>query len=201
MTLFTSSNPEKVVIWAGACMYGLLRLGELLPESTRALVPATDLSWGDVAVDNHTSPCMIQIHLKQSKCDQVGAGVDIVIGVTGTELCPVAAILKFIEVRGSQPGAFFLNSESKPVAKSWFVNQIREVLVAMGVPEQNYAGHSFRIGAATTAAMAGVEDSTIQTLARWHSSEFLQYIRTPKERLPAYPPPWPSQHQVQDRGS
>ena len=185
MTLFTSSNPEKVVIWAVACtaFFGFFRLGEFLPESTRAFVPATDLSWGDVAVDSHTSPRMIQIHLKKSKCDQVGAGADIVIGVTGTELCPVAAILKFIEVRGSRPGAFFLNSDSKPVAKSWFVNQIREVLVTMGVPEQNYAGHSFRIGAATTAAMAGVEDSTIQTLGRWHSSAFLQYIRTPKERL------------------
>ncbi len=83
----------------------------------------------------------------------------------------------------SQPGAFFLNTESKPVVKSWFVNQIREVLGTLGVPQHDYAGHSFRIGAATTAAMAGVEDSTIQTLGRWHSSAFLQYVRTPKERL------------------
>ncbi len=113
----------------------------------------------------------------------MGAGADIVVGVTRTELCPVAAILEFIEVRGSQPGAFFLNTESKPVVKSWFVNQIREVLGTLGVPQHDYAGHSFRIGAATTAAMAGVEDSTIQTLGRWHSSVFLQYVRTPKERL------------------
>ena len=74
--LFDSSNPKKVVIWAVACtaFFGFFRLGELFSESRRAFVPATDLSWGDVAVDNHSSPRMIQIHLKKSKCDQVGGG-------------------------------------------------------------------------------------------------------------------------------
>ena len=64
MDLFNSSNPEKVVIWAVACtaFFGFFWLGELLPESRRTFVPATDLSWGDVAVDNHSSPHMIQIH-------------------------------------------------------------------------------------------------------------------------------------------
>ena len=36
---------------------------------------------------------------------------------------------------------------------------------------------------ATTAAIAGVEDSTIQTLGRWHSVAYLQYIRLPSEWL------------------
>lgn len=36
--------------------------------------------------------------------------------------------------------------------------------------------HSFRIGAATSAAKAGIEDSTIHMLGRWSSSAFLVYI-------------------------
>ena len=39
-----------------------------------------------------------------------------------------------------------------------------------------YAGHSLRIGVATTAAMAGVEDAMIQTLGRWQSAAYVQYV-------------------------
>ena len=125
---------------------------------------------------------MVQIHLKRSKCDQEGAGSDIVLGVTGLHLCPIRALLQFIETWGSQPGAFFLDA---PVTKPWFITQIRELLAAIGLQQKDYAGHSFLIGAATTAAVAGLEDSMIRTLGRWHSSAFLQYIRTPKEQLAA----------------
>ena len=62
-------------------------------------------------------------------------------------------------------------------------NKIRAGLQAVGLPESNFAGHSFRIGAATAAANAGIEDSVICTLGRWSSSAFLTYIRTPREQL------------------
>lgn len=186
-SLATSTNPDKGVLWAvsASAFFGFFRLGELLQESSTQFNPATSLAWGDVAVDSHANPKMIQFHLKVSKCDQFGAGSDIVVGRTDSPLCPVAAILKYIEVRGDTPGPFFVDSSHKALTKQKFVSQIRIILNSIGLQQDQYAGHSFRIGAATTAALAGVEDSTIQTLGRWHSAAFLQYIRTPKEHLAA----------------
>ena len=184
-SLDASSNPDKTVLWAIAtsAFFGFFRLGELLPDSVASFNAATGLAWGDVTVDSHSNPLMIQFHLKKSKCDQFGSGSNIVIGRTDTLICPVAAILQYIKVRGDQPGPFFLDASRATVTKPQFITQIRGILSALGFPQHQYAGHSFRIGAATTAATMGVEDSMIQVLGRWHSAAFLQYIRTPKERL------------------
>ena len=63
------------------------------------------------------------------------------------------------------------------------MSEIRAALQAAGVPDSGYSGHSFRIGAATTAALNGVPDSLIKTMGRWQSSAYTLYIRTPRETL------------------
>ena len=185
--LVQSGDPERTVIWAVCCVafFGFFRLGELLLPSRDAFNPRLHLAWGDVAVDNARNPQMVRCHLKQSKTDQLGRGVDVVLGKTGADLCPVAAVLGYIALRGDQPGPFFLTPAKTPLSKSDFIGKFRAVLGRIGLPAEDYAGHSFRIGAATSAALAGVEDSMIQLLGRWQSAAFLRYIRTPHERLAA----------------
>ena len=51
-----------------------------------------------------------------------------------------------------------------PFVQDTIVEAIRLALTAAHLPAQDYAGHSFRIGAAIMAAIAWLEDSTIQTL-------------------------------------
>ena len=51
-----------------------------------------------------------------------------------------------------------------PLSKIRFVEAVRQALAAAHLQAQEYADHSFRIGIVITAAMAELEDSTIQTL-------------------------------------
>ena len=141
-TLDSSAHPHKVLLWAVACtaFFGFFRLGELLPESTASISPATTLMWGDVAIDNPAEPTMVKIHLKRAKCDQFGKGEDIIVGLTHNRLCPVAALSSFMVARGTLPGPFFTDKDGTPLIKAWFVREIREVLKTIGLPQGQYAG-------------------------------------------------------------
>ena len=134
-SLARSSNPDRVVLWAvsATAFFGFFRVGELLLDSPTHFTPATKLAWGDVSVDSHTDPKMIQFHLKVSKCDQMGAGSDIVVGRVDSPLCPVTAILRYIETRGDRPGPFFMDSSHQALTKQRFVRHIRDILNSLGL--------------------------------------------------------------------
>ena len=88
------------------------------------------------------------------------------------------AMLSYLKVRGSHPGPLFCWQSGSPLSKSNFVDKVRSALTKANLPADNFAGHSFRIEAATTAASAGICDSSIQSLGRWKSNAYLLYIRT-----------------------
>ena len=55
---------------------------------------------------------------------------------------------------------------------------LRQLLLRLGYNDNQFSGHSFRIGAATSAAASGVEDHIIQTVGRWSSDCYIRYIHT-----------------------
>ena len=112
-------------------------------------------------MDRKTNPSMARIKLKKSKTDLFQQGVDIYVGKTFGQLCPVAAILAYLAVRGPDTGPLFMFADGRFHTRDRFVTRVRGALTAAGLDCFQYAGYSFRIGAATTAAQKGIKDSII----------------------------------------
>ena len=53
----------------------------------------------------------------------------------------------------------------------------------MLVLPDDFSSHSFRNGAATSAARAGIPDHLIQVFGHWKSNAYKQYIRTPPDLI------------------
>ena len=182
-----SSSSEQFnasMLWAASCMcfFGFLWSGEVVAPSNSAFDGETHLCHGDVTEDS-SSPRVIKVLLKASKTDPYRLGVSVYLGRTGTLLCRVAAVLSYMVKRGTGAGPFFVFEDKKFLTRASFVTQLRSALSTAGYCPTRCAGHSFRIGAATMAAQAGLQDSLIQTLGRWQSSAYSLYIRTPRRTL------------------
>ena len=70
----------------------------------------------------------------------------------------------YLSVRASNPGPLFQWESGIPLPKSCFVKHARTALVQASLPAQDYAGHSFRMGATTMAVVASHEGLAIQAL-------------------------------------
>ena len=158
--------------------FAFLRSGEFTCSSARAYTPSM-LSPADVSVDSYDHPTSMTMLLRTSKTDVFQAGHQLSVGATGDLLCPMAAMLGYLAVRPNGPGPLFIHEDGSPLSRFHLVQAVRAALASLGtVNHSRYSNHSFRIGAATTAARAGVPDSMIQTLGRWKSSAFLTYTCT-----------------------
>ena len=100
---------DNIMLWAACCMcyFRFLRSGEIYVPSDMDYDPSTHLSFSDIAVDSHKNTSTISVKIKASKTDPFRQGVTIYLGATGTNLCPVKAILAYIAVQGSKQGPFF----------------------------------------------------------------------------------------------
>ena len=125
--------------------------------------PSVHLNLSDVAIDNHQSPSVVWLHIKQSKTDPFRQGVEVFLGRSESAVCPVRAIVWYIGVRKLGPGPLFNPGVRSAPHKVLSGCRTTRGTEGVGMDESLYNGHSFRIGAVTTAAQQGVEDSLIQT--------------------------------------
>lgn len=182
-----ATDHNAMMIWAAmaTCFFGFLRAGEVCCPSASDYDPTWHLCVSDLALDNHSAPTRLFINIKASKTDPFRQGVTITLGKTGQQLCPMSAILPYVAVRGADPGPLFRFADGAFLTREKFVSEVRQRLIAAKIDPAPYSGHSFRIGAATTAARAGMDATMIQTLGRWKSAAYQLYIQIPRESLAA----------------
>lgn len=179
------TSADNRMLWAAVCVgfFGFLRCAEFTVPATSAYDASQHLSLDDVSANKSNPISTMAIRIKCSKTDQFFKGVSSYFSHTGTALCPVSALLDYLVQRGTQSGPLFLFSNGQPLSRAKLVALVQKALASAGLDVSKYTGHSFRIGAATTALRAGISDAKIKMLGRWESSAYQLYLQTPREEL------------------
>lgn len=183
-----SKAPEKynnILMWAACCaaFFGFLRCGEFTVPSQTGYDSTVHLSLADVSVDSIASTSLIYITIKQSKTDPFRRGATVCLAKTEKAICPVMAMLPYLALRGGKAGPLFILRDGTFLTRSNFTTLLRTTLTAAGIDSSKFASHSFRSGAATTAADTGMADVHIKMLGRWASDAYQAYVKTPPTKL------------------
>ena len=105
--------------------------------------PDAHLSPSDIAIDNKESPSVIQVTIKQSKTDPFHHGVQLYLGKTGKDICPVTAILPYLALRGASADPLFILSDRSFLTQKKIATLVLSTLKQAGVEDAQYNIHSF----------------------------------------------------------
>ena len=130
-----------------------------------------------------SQPDYMSIQEKISKTDPFWIGHTILIGKTNQPVYPVQAMKMYLVTRTNTPEPLFQYQSGSPLTKDALTSETRSLLAMSGVNPMQYAGHRYRIGAATTAESVGLPAWLIETLGRWTSDCYERYIRCPDSHL------------------
>ena len=165
---------DKIMLWAAitTAFFGFLRSSEYVSTQTRRYDPASTLCFEDVTYKQPN----ILIHIKSSKTDPFREGCTICLSPSSADVCPVSNLLTYLNLHPTRSGPLFVYAD-----KTLLTQRRLNTLLKDALPHENpVSTHSLRIGAATTAASAGMPRWLIQQLGRWVSDCFRSYIRIPQ---------------------
>ena len=185
------SYHDKRLFWAVSAIlyFGCLRPGELLCRNHNSFDPVNSMLQKDVTIKSTTingeKADIIQIYLASEKRDPTGKGRLLDIYESGSVLCPVKALKKFIDISTQtdpKKPAFRLAS-GKNLTTNLFNKKLKEGLGKHLNTETGFvSGHSFRIGITSLVAQLGYSEDQIKALGRWSSQAYLTYLRLPQTR-------------------
>ena len=165
---------DKLMIWAAmlTAFFGFLRISEYTSSHVKSYDPVSTLCHSDITV--HRSA--IDVFLKASKNDPFKTGATIRLMRNFSMLCPVEAMLAYLSSTHIKRGPLFTFQDGRFLTRRTFTNILNQVKPPSIT---NISTHSFRIGAATTAAAAGHPRWLIQAMGRWSSDCYKVYLRIP----------------------
>ena len=172
--LFWSNPPfKRQVSLLGSFHLGLLWLSEGETPSSSQYSSTTHLTARDVT----TTTSSLQLHLKRSKTDRYGKSAKLIVGPTHSLTCPVRAMQKYLAIRQRERGGpLFTLQSGKFITRRYVSSITQQFLRSANLIWERYSSHSYRVGAATAAAAAGLPDHLIKTLGRWRSSASMELL-------------------------
>lgn len=172
----TLSFHDKRMLWAAFStgFYGFLRASEFCAPYAHSFDCSRSLCLTDLSL----TPSSAQLLIKASKTDPFRSTCTVTVGATHTSTCPVAALTKYVyHVNQPQHTPLFQFEDGSFLTRPALTAHLRTLLRSIGADSTSFASHSFRIGAATTAAAAGLPVWQIQAMGRWSSDCYTRYIR------------------------
>ena len=122
------------------------------------------------------------VSIQQFKTEPFRKGCILTISRSTSSICSVMAMRDYLlQCKPAATGPLFTFTSGKWFSCASLTKELRSALQCCGLSADHYFIHSFRIGAATTAAAAGVPPWLIKVLGRWSSDCYEHYIRTPQE--------------------
>ena len=118
-----------------------------------------------------------KLTIRQSKTDQLGKSVTLILSETASPVCPVNALSNFLRVRNPntpQDSQLLIHFNGNPLTRYQFSPILAK---CSNVLNGRFRSHPFRIGAAIEAALRGVPDDVIKQWGRWKSGAYASYIR------------------------
>ena len=169
------STHDRLMMQAAlsVAFFGFLRVSEFT-TNRKAMRRGRFLTRKDVLLTTDE----LKLNIKYSKTDQLGNGSSISMGLTGDVCCPVLTMKSYLKCCHAKPGApLFHFASGRPLSSQRLRSTLRSLLRRIGYDPRNFNTHSFRIGAATAAARAGLPTETIKQLGRWRSNAYSVYVR------------------------
>lgn len=166
-----------------ASFFGFLRSSEFTCNGE--VDPHIHLSRADINFKpNIFSPNFPEITIKKSKTDPFRETARLTIARSNSTVCTVTALQDYLlQTHGqSTSHPLFKFTDGRNLTRTSLTN-VRALLHVCGLDSANFASHSFRIGAATTAGAVGLPDWLIKVLGRRKSNAYQTYIKTPKEAI------------------